>query len=221
MSSRKQKKTIRARPQRGLLAGRVLLSREDWIAAARVELVAGGVNAVTIGRLGDRLAVTRGGFYWHFKGRPALLHDLLEFWERTNTVPFERVLANDHSRNGIAEFLAVMNLWLDEETYDPAFDTAVRDWARTSKEAAAAVRRVDERRIEVLHRIFRDLGFTDPEALVRARITYFHQVGYYALQIQEEGARRRELASLYAHVLTGVPVEDLRKAIRLSTKAAR
>jgi hypothetical protein len=105
--------------------------------------------------------------------------------------------------NGLAEFASIVDLWLSEREFSPAFDTAVRDWARQSKSVAAAVRRADLRRIDVLRRIFVDLGYRDPEALVRARVTYFHQVGYYALRLEETPARRRALAPAYVRVLIG------------------
>ena len=43
------------------------------------------------------------------------------------------------------------------------------------------------------------------QALVRARIMYFHQIGYYALQIREDPERRRALAlrGLDQHPLHG------------------
>jgi AcrR family transcriptional regulator len=193
------------------------LGREDWIAAARAELIAGGVNAVKIGRLAKRLRVTRGGFYWHFTSRADLLNELLHSWEVSNTAPFERSLTSGSVRDGVREFLAIANLWLDEKEYSPAFDTAVRDWARISKAVATAVRRVDERRIGVLHRIFLDLGFADPEALVRARVAYFHQVGYYTLAINQDRESRLALVAVYVQVLTGLPLNVVEEALATKT----
>jgi AcrR family transcriptional regulator len=203
-------------------AARQPLGREDWIAAARAELIAGGLNAVKIERLAGRLRVTRGSFYWHFTSHADLLRDLLSSWEQTNTNPFEQALVHDGTRHGMKEFLTIINLWLEEKDYSPAFDTAVRDWARTSREATAAVRRADERRIEVLHRVFIDMGFLDPDALIRARITYFHQVGYYALEIRENPERRRALVPLYCQVLLGKPNELINAAyVAANSREAR
>jgi len=185
-------------------ARRRTLDRAAWVGAARGELLRGGIAAVKIGRLARRLGATRGSFYWHFADRDDLLRELLVDWEASNTAPFERILAE--GSNGIAEFEAVVELWLAEKEYNPAYDTAVRGWARIDPVVAAAVRRADERRIDVLRRIFVDLGFRDPEALVRARITYFHQVGYYTLGLAEEPARRRELLPLYVQALVGRPL---------------
>lgn len=201
---------IRFRSSRRPRAGaRQLLRREDWVAAAEAELVSSGVSAVTVGRLARRLKVTRGSFYWHFENHGELLRALLKFWQDTNTGSFERALASTSGGDGVTEFLAIVNLLLAEKDYSPAFDLAVRDWARTSREAAAAVRRADERRMEVLHRIFLDMGFTDPEALVRARITYFQQIGYYTLGIHEEPEARRKLLPYYLRVLVGKSIEEM------------
>ena len=195
----------RRRPPRA----RQLLRREDWIAAARAELIAAGVNGVIVGRLARRLKVTRGSFYWHFKNRGELLRDLLKSWEETNTGSFERAREQAESRGGVTEFLAIVNLLLAEKDYSPAFDLAVRDWARSSREAAAAVRCADERRMDVLHRTFLHMGFCDPEALVRARITYFQQIGYYTLGIHENSAARHKLLHHYLRVLVNKPIEEM------------
>jgi radical SAM superfamily enzyme len=67
---------------------------------------------------------------------------------------------------------------------------------------------VDQRRIAILERIFIDLGFRATNAQIRARITYYHQVGYYALGIRESRSRRLELMPYYIRALTGSDVGD-------------
>jgi AcrR family transcriptional regulator len=178
------------------------LGREAWLLAAREALIREGIGAVEVGRLARKLKVTRGGFYWFFDSRKALLDELLADWERTNNAAFKAVL-KDSGRNGVAEFDAVVDIWINEATYSPAWDSAVRDWARISTKVANAVRRVDDERIAVLTQIFRDMGYPDDEAFVRARVTYFHQVGYYALGVRETREARLRLLPHYTRVLTG------------------
>lgn len=178
------------------------LSRSDWLAAARSALIANGIEAVKVDRLAKTLNVTRGGFYWHFKDRKDLLDALLENWERQTNQMFESVLDQDHS-DGAAEFIALVNAWIEEDVYSPAYDAAVRDWARKSSHVATAVRRVDNHRIEILRRIFTDLGYVGNAAFIRARITYFHQVGYYTLGLGESKENRRKLLPGYVDALTG------------------
>lgn len=190
-----EKKTSRKSP----------LSREDWVDAARALLITGGIEHVRIGRLSENLNVTRGGFYWLFKSRDDLLNELLQHWERTNTRPFEDMLNSE--RKGVDELNALFDIWLDEKDYSPAYDAAVRDWARLSSEAAGVVRRVDARRIELFKTIFLDLGSPEDEAMIRARVAYYHQVGYYILVVGETMAARQKARLLYMKVLSGLEFE--------------
>lgn len=183
---------------------REALTRQDWICAARAALIKGGIGAVRIMPLAQTLGVTRGGFYWHFRGRRDLLEALLDDWERTNTASFEKILNRD-CRDGRAEFKTLIQLWIDEREYSPAWDSALRNWATLSKQAAAVVRRVDESRIAIIREIFLHLGYRDPEALVRARIVYFHQVGYYTLALGETRSQREALMPVYVDALLGTP----------------
>jgi len=178
------------------------LIRADWIAAARELLIEGGIEHVRIDRLAKSLDVTRGGFYWLFKSRDDLLEDLLEDWQTSNTKPFEKILTAEHK--GLDELDALFDLWLEEQEYRPAYDSAVRDWARMSQHVAETVKAVDARRIELMNHIFLDLGYPSDEALVRARIAYFHQVGYYILGLGESKEDRTKVRHLYSKVLSGI-----------------
>ena len=79
----------------------------------------------------------------------------------------------------------------------------MRDWARTSIAVRSVVSFVDQRRIAILEQIFEDMGYAGKEAHIRARITYYHQVGYYAIGVQESHRERRDLLPYYQKVLTG------------------
>ncbi|WP_292936491.1 TetR/AcrR family transcriptional regulator [Noviherbaspirillum sp.] len=181
------------------------LSAEDWILAARAALVRHGVADVKVDRLARDLNVTRGSFYWHFADRQALLDALLKHWRSQNTEPFLRVIGKD-KEPALQQLARFTRIWLDEKEFDPDFDSAVRDWARNAPEVARAVRSADTARLKVLMRIFSALGFSEKEAMIRARITYYHQVGYYTMRITESHARRRELFPAYFAVLAGQPL---------------
>lgn len=178
------------------------LGRDAWILAARDALIEGGLEAVKIDRLAKTLKAERRSFYYHFKDRDALLDELLQHWEIHNTKSYEEAL-NVNNNNGETELETINNMWLEEKTFNPAYDSAMRDWARISKPVARVVMRVDRKRIEILNRIFRDLGYEDPEAFIRARVAYFHQVGYITLGLGESRKTRNELAPIYLKVLLG------------------
>jgi AcrR family transcriptional regulator len=177
------------------------LGREAWLEAARQALIEEGTAGVEVNKLAKRLGVSRGGFYWFFASRDELLDALLAFWVQTSTVLFERI-ATAPGRTGLQKYQALVDLWIDEKDYDPKWDGAVRDWARTSAAVLTTVRAADDQRVTFIEQIFRDLGYTGKEAHVRARVTYYHQVGYYALGIRESRKQRHDLLPYYIKVLT-------------------
>ncbi len=55
-------------------------SRATWIDAGLHALATGGPEAVRIEPLAQRLGVTRGGFYGHFKNRHDFIDEMLDTW---------------------------------------------------------------------------------------------------------------------------------------------
>ncbi len=144
----------------------------------------------------------RSVFYWFFRSRADLLAALLDHWQATNTGPLLRAIeaAVDAGPTGIH---ILGRIWIEERDFNPVYDTAVRDWARKDAKVAAVVREVDDKRIAALTRLMQVYGYKGQEALVRARIMYFHQVGYYALGIHESEPDRYKLEPIYMKALTG------------------
>ncbi len=61
------------------------LTAADWAEAALQLIAEAGLRALTVEALATRLGVTKGSFYWHFKGRSELLADALGRWEHRVT----------------------------------------------------------------------------------------------------------------------------------------
>jgi len=176
--------------------------RDDWLDLARDTLIREGIEAVSVQRLSQKLGVTRGGFYGYFGSREALLARLLQDWRDANTRALRRITAKGRT-DGAAQYRDLIDMWVENEDYSPEYDSAVRDWARRSPKVARIVHAVDAERIRLITRIFHNLGYGAAEASIRGRITYYHQVGYYALAVRESRRTRRRLLPMYALVLAG------------------
>lgn len=177
------------------------LGRDDWVAAARKTLVERGVDEVKVDRLARQMKVTRGSFYWHFQHRRDLLDALLTDWEARNYFEIAQVRAR--WARTTPDMAVVISIWLSEDPSVLSFDVAVRAWARRAPEVAQSVKRVDTAWIALLQDSFKRDGLSQDEALVRARITYFHQIGYWALDLEEDTNERLRLVPIYYRVLTG------------------
>jgi AcrR family transcriptional regulator len=184
------------------------LTREDWVAAARKALEKRGIAEVKIDRLARQFKVTRGSFYFHFSSLKDLHDDLLAEWRRANCEPF-RAMAELEVTDGVQFFSDIVHVWVDEKPFSPKLDLAVRDWARTSKEIDKEVTAIDELRIALLTRSFIKIGYSNNESIVRARITYFHQIGQYALSFKEDPEVRKSYQPLFGDVLLGPLAKSL------------
>lgn len=162
--------------------------RSKWIDAGLQALAAGGPDAVRIEPLAKALGVTRGGFYWHFADRRALLEEMLDAWERASV---DEVIARVESEGGDATAKR-RRLFALASTSDALLrtDLAVRDWSRREQTVADRLRRVDNRRMEYLRALF---GAVDPdEDNVEARclIAFSLWIGNHFIAA-DHGARSR------------------------------
>ncbi len=177
------------------------LQRFDWLLKALDIFVAEGIDAVRITRLAQDLGVTRGSFYWHFKNREDLIDALVSYWKDKNTAAItESVNHAGDLADGIFRFFETC---IDAARFDPRLDLALREWARRSAKVRTLVDREDEARIEALCDFFSRFGYDMPEALIRARVLYYSQIGFYALEVRESLATRLGYTEAYFECFTG------------------
>jgi AcrR family transcriptional regulator len=134
------------------VAAPIRTPRSKWIGEGLRALASGGPDAVRIEPLAHALGVTRGGFYWHFDDRRALLDAMLDTWERATT---DEVIARVESEGGDAR-ARLRRAFTLTSTSDEllAVDLAIRDWSRRDEAVAERLRRVDNRRMDYLRSLF-------------------------------------------------------------------
>lgn len=188
------------------------VTREDWLNVARDLLVSEGVAEVKVLTIGQRLQVARSSFYWYFRSRKDLLDALLADWEATNTAFLVRACeAPATSITG-----AVLNFFrcfVDRGLFDQRLDFAVREWARRDGSVRRVIDRADDTRLAALAAMFRRHGYPDAEADARARILYFMQLGYHALDQNEPMRIRMSRLEGYLLGFTGRSPEPEEMAV--------
>src|ERR687894_694138 len=134
------------------MAAPIRTPRTSWVEEGLRALGIGGPDAVRIEKLAQTLGVTKGGFYWHFEDRRALLEEMLDAWER---VVVDDVIERVESEGGDAE-AKLRRLFALAVSSDEALevDFAVRDWARREPAVAERVRRMHNRRMEYMRSLF-------------------------------------------------------------------
>jgi len=179
------------------------LTREDWIKAAKETFIESGIANVRVRRLSSALGVSTGAFYWLYKNLGQLHDELRADWAQTNTLPL--LAAKEAAApDAIKQYQEVTKVFVLEEAYDPNYDNAMRDWARTSAATAEVLLKVDLQRIAMFHEIFMAMDYPQEAAEIRARICYYHQVGYQAMRVEETTESRLKNMPYYNEILTGI-----------------
>jgi len=176
--------------------------RSTWIDAGLGTLAAGGPDAVRIDPLAKSLGVTRGGFYWHFADRDALLAEMLDAWERRS---IDEVIAQVEAEGVDAEarLWRLFGLASSSGSELVKIDLAVRDWARRDAGVAARLRRVDGRRMAYLRTLFGALGLDDAEVEARCLLVMSLWVGNHLVATGHGARRRRDVIELALRRVVG------------------
>lgn len=176
---------------------------ETWTQAATEVLVDQGIDHVRVDVLAQRLGVTRGSFYWHFRDREALLRSVLQSWREQATEALTRRLESAHGDEPIEQLRDVISLPFRGKAATRAarIELAIRAWARRDDMARQAVDEADASRLGYIAQIFSSLGYSITEARARAFLLYAYVVGESLMPMQGTVAQRRERARLAAELL--------------------
>ncbi len=161
--------------------------RSRWIEEGLRALAAGGPDAVRIEPLAQALDVTRGGFYWHFDDRGALLKEMLDTWERAS---IDEVLERVERKGGDARTKIRRAGALTFSDWLLPIDLAVRDWSRREPTVAARLRRVDNRRMDYLRSLFGAFCTDEDDVEARCMLAFSLLIGNHFMAA-DHGARSR------------------------------
>jgi AcrR family transcriptional regulator len=167
--------------------------RSSWIDAGLEALATGGPDAVRIEPLAQALGVTKGGFYWQFDNRGALLEELLDRWEQTLVDEvIERVEADGgDARSRLQRLFALAGA--GEVRGLLRAELAIRDWARRDDSVGARLRRVDNRRMVYMRGLFSVFCPDPDEVEARCLVAMALFVGSHFVAVDHGTRSRREV----------------------------
>ena len=141
------------------------VSKAQWIDTALEALTDGNVSDISIGKLAKSLGTSRSGFYWHFKDREELIHELLKAWTHEIT---ETITKNPEilQLDPVSRMTRAMEIVTN---YDfSRHEIAIRQWALSNKKAAAAVHSATQMRVDFFRDALSELGFSKEQVEMRA-----------------------------------------------------
>jgi AcrR family transcriptional regulator len=185
--------------------GALRTPREKWVEEGLQMLAADGVDAVRVEALAKKLGVTKGGFYGYFPDRSALLEAMLETWERES---IDDVLERVEQVDGDALDKARLagQLTFSRDRLRP-IDLAVRAWARRDQDVAERLRRVDNRRMQLLRDAIGTFCEDAKEVEARSLLAFCAAIGSDFLAADHPGSTRAEVLARASALILNQPAD--------------
>lgn len=171
--------------------GRLRTPREKWVEEGLRALAAGGVDAVRVEALAKSLGVTKGGFYGYFADRGALLEAMLDAWERESV---DDVLDRVEREGGdvLEKARLAGRLTFSGDRLLP-IDLAIRDWARRDAAVAERLRKVDNRRMQLLRGAIGTIRADPDEVEAWSLLAFCMAIGHHFLAADHPGRTREQV----------------------------
>ncbi|WP_209446301.1 TetR/AcrR family transcriptional regulator [Streptomyces sp. MZ04] len=186
--------------------GKTRTPREGWIEEGLRALAAAGPDAVRVEALAKRLGVTKGGFYGYFADRDALLEAMLDTWEREST---DEVIDRVEQEGGDpkSKIRRAGMLTFSNDRLLP-IDLAIRAWARHDKAVAERLRRVDNRRMDLLREMIGTFCSDPDEVEARSLLAFCAAIGKHFLAADHGDRSRAQVVARASDLLLDRRPED-------------
>jgi AcrR family transcriptional regulator len=148
------------------------LTKSDWIRHGLRTLTNDGANALKVGPMSEKLKVSRGSFYWHFRDIADFRSQLLRSWQERTT---DQVIQELEAEN--AEPDRLKHLMKRAFIGKRGLDRAVRSWAAEDGDVAKIVASVDAKRVDYIAKLLVGAGVESQRAFHRAAFLYWAYLG--------------------------------------------
>ncbi len=152
------------------------LVKQDWLEEGFRLLSEFAQDRLRIAYLCERLKVTRGSFYHHFKSIDDYISTLLEEWAKRNT---NELIQQSRQAQAPDEKMAILNQMIF--TTDQSIEAAIRSWSFYHPVVKSHLEQVDQKRLAFLIDVFQAMGLSLNDAKLQAELEYGTLIGLQQL----------------------------------------
>jgi AcrR family transcriptional regulator len=170
--------------------------RSDWIEAGLWLLAEKGLESVTIDRLCAKLGVTKGSFYWHFKGSQEYLQSMADYW--SNTADFLDTLGTSDKDDW--EQIREIARRVGDLGYG-RIDKAMRVWADNCSETAESVRKTDRDVIQFVSEKLVNIGLVHADAKILSEMIVASGIGLASIDPSPAPEKQKQMEKLWLQLI--------------------
>ncbi len=162
----------------------------NWIEAGIKILREKGMAAVSVDTICEEAGMEVSDFNQAFNGLEAYLFAVLDFWYEKEVLAYIDMM-DEISGEGEDFLMSMMEIIAHADKED---EVAIRNWALKCPNAHKALARVDRTRLDYTIGVFREMGFSENESTLRAKILYTSVIGLEYSSISASLEKRLEMA---------------------------
>ncbi len=163
-----------------------------WMQAGIELLKTHGPRSVTVEKVCVVMDADKAEFNRRFDDIESFFASILDYWYEKETLAYIDLI---DEISGSAE--DVLRAMIEIHHYACKEDeVAIRNWALKCSKTNAALERVDRTRLDVVIGLFSEMGFSEKEASMRAKILYTSKLGTEYTSISATLERKLEMCEL-------------------------
>ena len=164
---------------------KIIAKKEDWIKLGYKRFSEKGISGIVIEKMAKSLSVNKSSFYWHFSTKKAFIRSIIHFWETESTSKIiSTVKLEAHPKARFDKLIEVS--FLKDNEID--FFFYLKKYAKTNKELAIKMEKLDKDRIQFIAEILETMGYSTSDSKVKSSIFYKYLIGYHEMiRYKEQG----------------------------------
>jgi len=149
------------------------LTKDQWAEAGLALLNEKGYTDLSIVKLAQRLNVTRGSFYYHFKSLNDLIDAMISTWEeRVVNQGFDQILTDTaNPKQEVKNLIEYVTHLTDR------LDLVFRQWAPSNEHVKQHMERLDQKRLNTLEGLFQRLTGDKKKGEILSRVAFYGHIG--------------------------------------------
>ena len=149
------------------------LLNHEWIKSGINILHEQGFRAISKASICQEIKKTEQDFDVIFNGLDSYLFSVLDYWYEKETLAYIDIM-DDVAGNAEQAILTLVEVLHNADKRD---ELAIRSWALKYPDARKALDKVDRTRMDVGIGLFREMGFSEQESVMRSKILYTSTIG--------------------------------------------
>ncbi|WP_421895787.1 TetR/AcrR family transcriptional regulator [Marinoscillum sp.] len=172
---------------------KIVADRIDWIKLGFILFAKDGISGIVVDKMANKLKCNRSSFYWHFDSKEKFIDKILTYWIETDT---NQIIEQTQKMSTAEEKFKVLIAITFKSDPNIDFIFHLKRYAIRRKDIQKTIDEIDEQRISFVSSMLEDLGYSEGEALTKAKIFYKYLIGYHEM-IKYKKQHKNYVADVY------------------------